>query len=335
MTPHPDQLRPRSPLARTLATATALLAATALLTGCGSSGGSGSSGSAGGSGSPSAAAASFPATVTAANGAVTLKSQPQHIVSLSPTATEDLYAVGAGKQVVAVDSSSNYPTGVPTSTLSGLTPNIEAIVVYHPDLVIASQDTNGLVAGLTKLGVPVMIEPAAAKLDDAYQQIERIGQATGHSAEASKTVTDMKTKIADTVKQAGSGHTDQSYFWEVSANPYYSATSTTFVGQVASLFGLKNIADAAAKTADGGYPQLAQEYIVSAQPQLIFLTDSGAASGGQTAQVVAARPGWNTVPAVKNNRIVALNEDIASRWGPRLPELVTAIAQAVQKAPAQ
>jgi iron complex transport system substrate-binding protein len=307
-----------------------------VLVGCSSSGGSGGSGgssSTASSSSSAAAAASFPATVTAANGAVTIKAQPQKIVSLSPTATEDLYAVGAGKQVVAVDAMSNYPSGVPTTTLSGLTPNIEAIVAHHPDLVIASQDTNGLVAGLTKLGVPVMIEPAAAKLDDAYQQIERIGQATGHTAEATTTVTGMKAKIADTVKQAGSGHANLSYFWEVSANPYYSATSTTFVGQVASLFGLKNIADAAAKTADGGYPQLAQEYIVQAQPQLVFLTDAGAASGGQTPQVVAARPGWATVPAVKNNQITALNEDIASRWGPRLPELVSAIAQAVQKAP--
>ncbi|GAA1987829.1 ABC transporter substrate-binding protein [Kitasatospora viridis] len=328
MAPHPDRSR-RTPLVRALTTATALVAATAALAGCGSSGKSGSSTA---STAASPAAASFPVTLTPSNGSVTVKSQPQRIVSLSPTATEDLYAVGADKQVVAVDSNSNYPAGVPTSSLSGLTPNIEAIVKYQPDLVVASQDTNGLVAGLTKLGVPVLIEPAAAKLDDAYQQIEQLGQATGHTTQAAKTVADMKSKIADTVKQAGGNHSDLSYFWEVSANPYYSATSTTFVGQVASLFGLKNIADAAAKASDGGYPQLSQEYIVSAQPQLILLADNGANDGGQSPQVVAARPGWNTVPAVKNNQIVGLDDDVASRWGPRLPELVSQIAQAVQHA---
>ncbi|MCC9310591.1 ABC transporter substrate-binding protein [Kitasatospora sp. RB6PN24] len=336
MAHHPDQLRPlrRTPLVRALSTATAIVAATAVLAGCGSSKSSGGSASSA-TPSASAAAASFPVTVSTANGGVTIKSQPQHIVSLSPTATEDLYAVGAGKQVVAVDSTSNYPSGVPSSSLSGLTPNIEAIVKYNPDLVIASQDTGGLVAGLTKLGVPVLIEPAAAKLDDAYQQIDQIGQATGHAAQAAQTVSDMKSQIAATVKEAGTTHANLNYFYEVSANPYYSATSSTFFGQVVSLFGLKNIADAADKASDGGYPQLAQEYIVSAQPKLIFLSDNAASDGGQSPAIVAARPGWAGIPAVKNGQVIGLDDDIASRWGPRLPELVKEIAQAVEKAPAQ
>ena len=101
-------------------------------------------------------------TVKAGNGAVTIKSDPARIVSLSATATEDLYAVGAGSQVVAVDQESDYPAGVPKTSLSGLTPNIEAIAKYNPSLVVASQDSGGLVAGLKKLGVPVLIEPAAA-----------------------------------------------------------------------------------------------------------------------------------------------------------------------------
>ncbi|WP_370064101.1 ABC transporter substrate-binding protein [Streptacidiphilus sp. MAP5-3] len=271
--------------------------------------------------------------MSGSNGKVTLKTQPKHIVSLSPTATEDLYAVGAGKQVVAVDSDSNYPSGVPTTSLSGLTPNIEAIAKYNPDLVIASQDSGGLVAGLTKLGVPVLIEPAAATINDVYTQIDAIGQATGHTAQATQTVTGMKASITASVKQAGADHGNLSYYWEVSANPYYSATSTTFAGQIASLFGLKNIADKADKASDGGYPQLSAEYIVSAQPQLIFLTDNQSADGGQSPAVVAARPGWSGIPAVKKDQIVGLNDDIASRWGPRLPQLVAQIAQAIEKAP--
>ncbi|WP_370151297.1 ABC transporter substrate-binding protein [Streptacidiphilus sp. EB129] len=272
-------------------------------------------------------------TVAAANGQVTVKTEPKRIVSLSPTATEDLYAVGAGKQVVAVDSSSNYPSGVPVTSLSGLTPNLEAIIKYSPDLVVASADSGGLVAGLTKVGVPVLIEPAAAQLNDAYQQIEQLGTATGHSSQAQSTVATMKSEIAADVKLAGTGHKGLSYFWEVSANPYYSATSTTFIGQVVSLFGLKNIADAADKASDGGYPELSQEYIVTAKPQLLLLADNSAADGGQSPSVVAARPGWSGIPAVKTGQIVGLNDDIASRWGPRLPQLVAQIAQALQKAP--
>lgn len=335
MTRQPVRLRRRRrrPLVRALSTATAVFTAAAIVVGCGS----GSSGSAASSApvSGSSSAASFPVTVTSSSGKVTLKTRPQHIVSLSPTATEDLYAVGAGKQVVAVDSNSDYPSGAPVSSLSGLTPNIEAIAKYNPDLVVASQDSGGLVAGLRKLGVAVLIEPAAATLDDAYAQIDQIGQATGHTAQAGQTVAGIKSAIAATVKKAGARHADLSYYWELGANPYYSATSSTFVGQIASLFGLKNIADKADKASDGGYPQLSQEYIVSAQPQLVFLTDNQSSDGAQSPEVVATRPGWSGIPAVKNKEIVGLNDDAASRWGPRLPQLVAQIAQAVEKAPAR
>jgi iron complex transport system substrate-binding protein len=271
--------------------------------------------------------------VTAANGAVTVKSRPDRIVSLAPTATEDLYAVGAGPQVVAVDDDSDYPASAPVTKLSGLSPNLEAIAKYNPALVIASQNSNGLVSGLGKLGVPVLIEPAAATLDDAYAQIEQIGQATGHAAQAARTVTSMKAEITADVRQAGSSHAGLSYYWELSNNPYYSVTSKTFIGQIVGLFGLKNIADAADKASDGGYPELSEEYIVTAKPQIIFLADNQPADGGQSPAVVAARPGWSAIPAVKDHEIIALNDDIASRWGPRLPQLVAQIAQAVEKAP--
>jgi iron complex transport system substrate-binding protein len=270
-------------------------------------------------------------TVTAANGPVTIKSDPARIVSLSPTLTEDLYAVGAGPQVVAVDSDSNYPAGVPKTGLSGLTPNIEAIAKYNPSLVIASQNSGGLVSGLAKLGVPVLIEPAVATIAAAYAQIAQVGQVTGHAGQAASVVAGMQRQIAADVKQAGS-HKSLTYYWELSANPFYSATSATFIGQVVGLFGLKNIADAASKPADGGYPQLSQEYIVTAKPQVIFLADNQAADGGQSPSVVGKRPGWSGIPAVQDHAVIGLNDDVASRWGPRLPELVAEIAQAVEQA---
>ena len=281
----------------------------------------------------SAAAAAFPVMVTAANGAVTIKSRPARIVSLSPTLTEDLYAVGAGKQVVAVDQDSNYPASVPKTSLSGLTPNVEAIARYAPGLVVASQNSGGLVSGMTKLGIPVLIEPAVGTLDGAYAQIDQIGQATGHAAQSAQVVAGMKQQIAADVSKAGTAHKGATYYWELSASPFYSAASSTFIGQVVGLFGLKNIADAASKPADGGYPQLTQEYIVKARPQIIFLADNQPASGGQSPAVVAKRPGWSGIPAVQNHEVIGLNDDVASRWGPRLPQLVGAIATAVEQAP--
>ena len=317
-----------------LAAVTAVAAAAALA-GCAStSAPSASTPSSSPSTSPAAAAAgsAFPVTVTAANGAVTIKAKPARIVSLAPTATEDLYAIGAGPQVVAVDQDSDYPANAPVTKLSGLTPNLEAIAKYNPALVIASQNSGGLVSGLTKLGIPVLIEPAVANLAGAYQQIDQIGQAAGHLAQAEQTTASMKAQIAATVKQAGASHPDLTYYWELTANPYYSVTSTTFIGQIVALFGLKNIADAADKASDGGYPQLTEEYILKAQPQIIFLADNQAADGGQTPATVAKRPGWSALPAVKDYEVIGLNDDIASRWGPRLPQLVAEIAQAVEQA---
>ena len=321
------------------------IAAAAALAGCASastsSGGTASSGASSGSASspavssPAAAAGSeFPVTLTAANGPVTIKAKPARIVSLAPTATEDLYAVGAGPQVVAVDQNSDYPASAPVTKLSGLTPNLEAIAKYQPDLGISYQNANGLVSGLTKLGIPVLIEPSAATLNGAYAQIDQIGQATGHLAQAQRTVTSMKAQIAATVRQAGSSHPGLTYYWELPASPYYSVTSSTFIGQIVGLFGLKNIANAADKASDGGYPQLSAEYILKAQPQIIFLADNQAADGGQTPAVVAKRPGWSAIPAVKHDEVVGLNDDIASRWGPRLPLLVAEIAQAIERASA-
>ena len=316
------------PRAAVAITAAVTAAAATVLAGCASSTSSATSASS------AAATASFPVTVKAANGAVTIKAAPARIVSLSPTSTEDLYAVGAGKQVVAVDADSNYPAGAPKTSLSGLTPNIEAIAKYNPSLVVTYQNTGGLVAGLAKLGIPVLIEPAVGTLDAVYAQIEQVGQATGHAAQAQSVVAGMNAQITADVKNVKeTARKNLSYFWELSANPYYSATSSTFIGQVVGLFGLKNIADAADKASDAGYPQLSEEYIVTAKPQIIFLADNQPNDGGQTPAVVAKRPGWAVLPAVQNHEIIPLNDDIASRWGPRLPQLVAQIAQAIEHAP--
>jgi len=326
-------------ITRAVPRAIMLAAAAVTLAGChfanvpaaaGTSGPASSSASSSAASSP--AGAGFPVTLTADNGRLTIKSRPLRIVSLSASLTEDLYAVGAGPQVVAVDQGSDYPAGVPVTNLSGRTPDIAAIAKYSPDLVISYQDVNGLVSGLAKRGIPVLIEPPAASLNDAYAEIDQIGQATGHYAQAEQTVASMKSQIAATVRKAGASHPGLSYYWELTANPYYSVTSSTFIGQIVGLFGLKNVADAANQASDGGYPQLSPQYIISARPKIIFLADNQAADGGQTPAAVSARSGWSVIPAVKDHLVIGLNDDIASRWGPRLPQLVAEIAQAVERA---
>jgi iron complex transport system substrate-binding protein len=274
----------------------------------------------------------FPTTVAASNGAVTVGREPTRIVSLDPSATEDLYAIGAGTQVVAVDQNSDYPPGVPVTSLSGVTPNIEAILRYTPSLVVASQNSGGVVSGLGKLGIPVLIEPAATTLSGVYRQIEQIGQATGHYNQANEVVKNMQEVISDAVAQAGTRYRGMTYYWEVSDDPYYSATSATLIGHILDMFGLKNIADAAGKPADGGYPVLSGGYIIAARPQFVFLGDDQPAYGGQTPAMVAARPGWAVIPAVRDHDTFSLNDDVASRWGPRVPSLVNALANALASA---
>ena len=111
---------------------------------------------------------------------MTIAKKPRRIVSLSPTATETLFAIGAGKQVVAVDDQSDYPKNAPKTTLSGFTPNVEAIAEYRPDLVIVSYDSKGLVSALRKLKITVIHHDAAKSFQGAYQQIRQLGIVTDH-----------------------------------------------------------------------------------------------------------------------------------------------------------
>ncbi|MDX6539968.1 MAG: cobalamin transport system substrate-binding protein [Gaiellales bacterium] len=275
---------------------------------------------------PGAASAAYPVKVTTPAGSITLAVKPVRIVSLSPTATEDLYAIGAGPQVRAVDNQSSYPASAPRTKLSGFTPNVEAIARVKPDLVIISNDNGGKLAKrLRALKIPVMLEPAAAKLSDVYAQISVIGVATGHAQKAKAVIARMKTRIAQIVASVPPRATPRTYYHELSPD-LYSATSSTFIGQIYGLLGLKNIADAA-DSAGSGYPQLNAEYLISSNPDFVFLADTKCCQ--QDAATVAARPGWSGINAVKNGGVVNLDDDIASRWGPRIVSYLAAVAQRV------
>ncbi|MEU8194703.1 ABC transporter substrate-binding protein [Microbispora amethystogenes] len=300
------------------------------LAGCGQSGGTATSASPPPSAPSNAAGsntAAFPVTIQAGNGAVTIDKRPEHIVSLSPTATEILFAIGAGGQVSAVDDQSTYPPEAPKTSLSGFKPNVEAIAAAKPDLVVLANDLEGVVSGLKKVGVPVLLEPAAAKLEDTYDQIRDLGAATGNADKAEEVAGGVKQKI-DALAAAAPKGKSLTYYHELDTTPY-AATSSTFIGQVYALFGLKNIADEAPDAA-GGYPKLSAEFVAKADPDLIFLGDTKCC--GQNAAALAKRPGWSGLAAVKQGRVVELDDDVASRWGPRVADLAQVVSDAVQKA---
>jgi iron complex transport system substrate-binding protein len=307
----------------------AALAAT-VLTGCGSSADKPAA-------TPSSTADSgrFPVTV----GNLTLATKPTHIVSLSPTATDMLFSIGAGPQVVAVDLNSKYfgspaPATAPPADLDAYKPSAEAISAKNPDLVVLSDDTNKIKEQLEALKIPVYMAPAAVTIEDTYGQETALGALTGHVDGAAGVVTKEKAAITAAIAGLPSRPKPLTYYYELD-NTYYSVTSKTFIGSLFTMANMTNIADAS--DPDGksfGYPQLSAEKIIAADPDLVFLADSGCCQ--QTPAVVAARPGWGTLTAAKDkdHRIVAVPDDIASQWGTRVPQLLADIVAAAKAVPA-
>jgi iron complex transport system substrate-binding protein len=250
---------------------------------------------------------------------------PQRIVSLSPTATESLFAIGAGKEVVAVDELSDYPKRAPRTSLSGYSPNVEAIAGFRPDLVVLFGNVNDVVSGLRRLGIRVLIQEPAKNLSGTYAQIRQLGAVTGHRKAAGALVKRMKRGIARAV--AAVPRRQLSVYHELTPD-FYSATSNTFIGRIYKLFRLRNIADAA-DNAGSGFPQLSAEYIVSANPSLIVLADSRCC--GQSLATVASRPGWSGIAAVRTRSVVAIDDSVASRWGPRVVQFVQAVGRALRR----
>lgn len=272
-------------------------------------------------------AASFPVTIENNGTSVVIPEQPDAIISLSPTATEILFAIDAGDQVIAVDDQSNFPAEAPISDLSGFTPNLESIVALSPDLVVVSSDVDGIVAALTAAEIPVLVQYAAATLDDTYLQIAELGTATGQIAKAEALITQMKSDIDAAIAQVPAEAAGLTYFHELD-NTLYTVTSATFIGSVYALAGLTNIADAAADAASG-YPQLSPEFIVDADPAIVFLADTKCC--GQTAETLAQRPGFAELSAITSGNVVELDDDIASRWGPRTVDFVKVVVDALNK----
>jgi iron complex transport system substrate-binding protein len=252
-------------------------------------------------------------------------SGPQRIVSLSPTSTEDLFAVGAGGQVVAVDKFSDYPPKAPDTHLSSSHPNPEAIAKYRPYLVVIANDTAKIKEQLAKLHIAVLVEPAATTLRDAYQQIRELGARTGHRQRAAHVVVSMRKRITALTKSVPHRKKPLTYYYELTPD-LYTVTSKTFIGRLLARVGLKNVADAAGK--DNAYPQISAEYLVKADPDLVFLADTKCCK--QNAKTFAGRPGFDTLSAVRDGNVVGLDDDIASRWGPRIVDLLQRVVKAIK-----
>lgn len=255
---------------------------------------------------------------------------PEHIVSMSATATEMLFAIGAGDQVVAVDSNSNFPDEAPTTELSAYEPNVEAIATYAPDLVV-TDGTGDLDASLEQVGIEVLALPAATTLEDTFDQLAQLGDVTGHREEADDLIEEMRAEVEGLAAELPERATPLTFFHELD-DTLYSVTSSTFIGELYALVGLDNVADPADDNGQsGGYPQLSAEFLVQADPDLVFLADTKCCQ--QTAETFAARPGFGALQAVTNGHVVLLDDDIASRWGPRVVDLLRTIVDAVKAVP--
>jgi iron complex transport system substrate-binding protein len=265
----------------------------------------------------------FPARIRHDDGVAEVPARPERIAALSGTHVEMLFAIGAGSQVIAGDLFSNYPPGEVESLqlLDSFNLSVEALIDLAPDLVVLSYDPGAVAAALEAVEIPTVLFETAGSLDDVYDQILALGNAAGHAAAAESLVAAMRSEIGGIVSDVGSATSGVTFYHESDPFSFYTPNSSSFIGRLYEMLGMVNIADAAPDEFDSGFPQLSAEYIVASNPEMIYL-----AGFGETPATVAAREGWETMSALDSGDVVVLDYDIASRWGPRVVELLQAIA---------
>lgn len=257
---------------------------------------------------------------------VTIPATAQRIVSLAPSITEILFAVGAGPQVVGNTQYCNYPPEADAlpeiGGFSAKTISVEAIVALNPDLVIGGSTNQAAIAeALEDLGVATLIfEPTT--FDTVYANIAVIGEVTGHTQEAGALITTMQARVAAVLaKIATIPAADRpTVFYEIFDEPLLTAGPSTFIGQMLTMVGASNIF---ADTSEN-YPQVSAEAIVERNPAVIIGPDSH--GDKLTPDHLASRPGWDQIRAVQDKRIYLLDGDMASRAGPRLVEVLESLA---------
>lgn len=257
---------------------------------------------------------------------VNLPGPAQRVVSLAPSNTEILFDIGAGSQVVGRDHLSDYPEAAKTATDIGSTYealNTELIVSLKPDLILAAEvNTPEQVKSLESLGLTVYYLKNPTTLEEMYRNLEIVAQLTGHADEAAQLIDSLKTRVAAVDAKLTNVSPRYSVFYEIDATDPakpYTAGKGTFITELIERAGGHNIA------ADmESYPQLSLEQIVAANPDFIILGD---AAYGTTPEVVAARPGWSNLSAVKNQRVIPFDDNLVSRPGPRLVDALETLAK--------
>lgn len=263
-----------------------------------------------------AAASSFPVTLHSGDGEVTIPTRPTRILSLSASSTQMLYAIGAGRQVVGVDKYSTWPPTAPRTSFTGAETSAEDYLPLHPDLVVFAYSTGTVVDQLRALHIPTLVLPPATDLAGVDAQLRELGAATGHLRHAQLVVRAVAADLARTARAARGRLRGKTYYVELDPT-LYSATSATFIGSVFSLFGMRDIADAARKA--GAYPQLSAEYLLKANPDYVILADHTCC--GQDPATFAHRPGFSALRAVKDHDVFVVPDSVASQWGPHTLEL--------------
>ncbi|MDR1325177.1 MAG: cobalamin-binding protein [Treponema sp.] len=254
---------------------------------------------------------------------VSFNAIPQRVISLSPGVTEILFAIGAGTQVVGVTEYCNYPPETANRTkvggFSGITVNVEQIVVLKPDLVIVSGEMHErIIALLDGLGIKSFaVEPSS--FAQVYTTIEIIGQLTGHESGASRVVAAMRAKIVRAQVRRGNQERP-GVFWELTDDPLMSIGGNTFISEAISLAGGKNIFEDLSER----WPIVSAEQVLLRRPAWILAGDDHGVI--IEPQALARRPGWSALPAVRNKHVALVNADMLYRYGPRLADAVLAIA---------
>jgi iron complex transport system substrate-binding protein len=211
--------------------------------------------------------------VIGSNGKVTVSKRPARIVSLSPTATETLFAIGAGSQVVAADDPSDFPKSAPKTSLSGFTPNVEAIAAYRPDLVVIAYDPKGLSGALDRLGITVLHQDGAKSFKGAYQQIRQLGRSPVESTAATPRSHQRMRREARSARSSPTRKRGGR------ALPVYHELDPTLFSATPdvhrpSVHGARPEHRGRRRLGRVRLPQLSAEYVVSVEPDVIVLADT-------------------------------------------------------------
>ena len=249
-----------------------------------------------------------------------------HIVSLAPSNTEILFAIGAGDQVVGRDQLSDFPEEAKSvadigSTFEAL--NTELIVSLKPDLVLAAEiNTPEQVKQLEDLGLTVYYLKNPLTLEEMYDNVQLVAQLTGRTQEAAALIESLKARVAAVDEKIAPISSRPGVFYELDATDPakpFTAGKGTFITQLIDRAGGHNIASDLE-----GYPQMSLEQVVASDPAFIILGD---ARYGITPESIADRPGWENLSAVKNGKVLPFNDDLVSRPGPRLVDALEELAK--------